>query len=69
MATPHLAWLLIKILNPMHKILTHLEYEDTSNAQIKLGAVGMPYLSEFFPFLLQSRESTLRRKGRVSSDI
>lgn len=69
MATPHTAWLLIKCLSPMYTILSHLEYNESDKNQTELANSDIPYLSEFFPFLLQSKGAILRRKGRIPLDL
>lgn len=69
MATPYTAWLLIECLGPMYKILSHLEYNESDKNIAELASSDMPCLSEFFPFLLQSKGAILRRRGRIPLDL
>jgi len=69
MATPYTAWLLIEILHPMYSVLSHLEYKEVDKNQTELNRLDIPYLSEFFPFLLQSKREILRKKGRIPLDL
>lgn len=64
-ANPHIVWSVIEILRPFHSLLWHQcdELHEKYASQGKENEI--PYMFEFFPFLLTPKSSALRKKQWV----
>ncbi|WP_223119681.1 hypothetical protein [Salinicola corii] len=61
-ANPHIVWSIIKILHPFYALLCY-QCEKLHESYTAMGKKDeVPYMYEFFPFLLVSKEDALRKK-------
>jgi hypothetical protein len=63
---PYAAWLLLRIIAPFYNILSELHsLADEATTPSGSPYPDIPYLHEFFPFLLTSKSEVIRRKGKI----
>ena len=61
--SPHSVWLVIKILQPLFRVLIECQHQVHLMEQQKgFNTPDVPYMSELFPFIYTDRQSALRRK-------
>lgn len=64
LAAPRLIWRIICLYLPVYDAFSDMMLEEQNRAaQQNRGTTDIPYLYEFFPFLLASRSACLRRKN------
>ena len=62
-SSPHATWYIIKILQPIFKVMRELQFKvQTLENELGEEKSVIPYLHEFFPFLYCSRSIVLKRK-------
>lgn len=64
LAAPRLVWRIISLYRPIYNSFSDMMVEEHGRAaQEQRGATDIPYLYEFFPFLLATRSACMRRKN------
>ncbi len=59
----HCVWVLIETLRPLYELFVRLTAEiEAADAAAGLDRPSVPYMEEFFPFLLVARADALRRR-------
>ncbi len=59
----HCVWTLIETIQPIYRLIDHLT-DEVQKMETAKGVVStVPYMTEFFPFCLTSREAAVRRRS------
>lgn len=59
----HCVWTIIQIIRPIYRLIDRLTDDVQQMETTKGVASTVPYMTEFFPFCLASREAAIRRKA------
>lgn len=63
MTRGHCVWTIIESIEPIYNLIDRLT-DDVQNMETQKGVESTtPYMTEFFPFCLATREATIRRKA------